>query len=71
MKQLEVKEDIQSGELYIELSNELLTEAGLKLNDTIEWIDNKNGSWTMRKVQPQQESYHAFIARKYKLKDTD
>lgn len=70
---LEVKEDISTGELYIELSDELLDESGFAINDTIEWIDNKNGSWTLRKVkpQPQQESYHAFIARKYKLKDTD
>ena len=69
MKQLEVQEDPNTGELFIELSNELLTETGFAVNDTIEWIDNNNGSWTMRKIQPQQESYHAFIARKYKETD--
>ena len=52
MKQLEVQEDPNTGELFIELSNELLTETGLAVDDTIEWIDNNNGSWTMRKVQP-------------------
>ena len=70
MNEVRVKEDLKSGELYIELSNELLDEAGLKINDAIEWIDNKNGSWTLRKVQEQQEphhwSYHTYIAKKYK-----
>ena len=69
MKQLQIQEDPDTGELFIELSNELLTELGLAINDTIEWIDNNNGSWTMRKVYERQESYHAYIARKYKEPD--
>jgi len=35
---------------YINLPDDLLEVAGLKEGDTVEWVDNDNGSYTMRKV---------------------
>ena len=37
------------GEVFIEFSEEFLREIGWKEGDTIEWIDNHDGSWTMKK----------------------
>ena len=48
--QLPVEVDGLTGECYVRLPDDLLEAANLKENDTIEWIDNKNGSFTMRKV---------------------
>ena len=51
MKQLhtlEVKE--KDGYLYIELSNSLMKKMGWKTGDTIDWQDNKDGTWSLLKV---------------------
>jgi len=45
---LEVKE--KDGYLYIELPNSLIKKMGWKIGDTIDWHDNKNGTWTLLKV---------------------
>lgn len=37
------------GNLILPLSNELLQEVGWQIGDTIQWTDNKDGSWTMTK----------------------
>jgi bifunctional DNA-binding transcriptional regulator/antitoxin component of YhaV-PrlF toxin-antitoxin module len=44
-----VEEDKETGELLLPFSDELLEQVGWKIGDTIEWIDNKDGTWTMRK----------------------
>jgi bifunctional DNA-binding transcriptional regulator/antitoxin component of YhaV-PrlF toxin-antitoxin module len=44
-----VEEDPETGELLLPFSDELLEQVGWKIGDTIEWIDNKDGTWTMRK----------------------
>ena len=41
--------DDGSGDLILPLCDELLAEAGWAEGDTIEWIDNKDGTWSMRK----------------------
>ena len=41
--------DDGSGDLVLPLGDELLAEAGWAIGDTIEWIDNKDGTWIMRK----------------------
>lgn len=46
---LPVEYDEKTGDYYIQFTDELLEEVGWKAGDTIEWIDNKDGSWTMRK----------------------
>jgi len=48
--QLPVQVDELSGDCYIEFPDDLLEIAGLKEGDTVEWIDRKDGSYEMRKV---------------------
>jgi len=47
---LTVKEDPSSKELYIELPDTLLEELGWRVGDNIEWIDNKDNSWTLKRA---------------------
>jgi hypothetical protein len=51
---LEVKEDPENGDAILEFPDDLMQEAGWKEGDTLEWIDNKDGSWTMKKKEPTQ-----------------
>ena len=37
------------GEVFVEFSEEFLREIGWKEGDTIEWIDNHDGSFTLKK----------------------
>lgn len=46
---LEVKEDPKSGDAILEFPEDLLEAAGWKEGDALDWIDNKDGSWTMKK----------------------
>jgi hypothetical protein len=45
----------ENGDLILPLGDELCAEAGWKIGDTIEWIDNENGSWTLRKKEMTKE----------------
>jgi len=45
---LEVKE--QDGYQYIELPNSLLKRMGWKIGDTIDWQDNKDGTFSLIKI---------------------
>ena len=45
---LEVKE--KDDYLYIELPNSLMKKMGWKTGDTIDWHDNKDGTWNLLKV---------------------
>ena len=51
---IEVKEE--NGYQYIELPNSLLKKMGWKIGDTIDWQDNKDGSWSLLKVASPSES---------------
>lgn len=42
-------EQDDDGNLVLPLSDEMLEELGWKIGDTINWTDNKDGSWTMSK----------------------
>jgi hypothetical protein len=46
-----LEEDPETGDLVIPFTDEILQEAGWKEGDTIEWIDNKDGSWSLVKQQ--------------------
>jgi hypothetical protein len=48
--QLPVEVDGLTGECYINLPDDLLEAANLKEGDTVEWVDNGDGSCTMRKA---------------------
>ena len=41
----------ESGELILPFSDEMLEGTGIGVGDTIEWIDNKDGSWTIKKKE--------------------
>jgi len=47
---LDVKES-EDGELYIEMTDEILEGSGFKIGDTLDWTDNGDGSWTLKKVE--------------------
>ena len=44
-----LEEDPETGDLILPLNEEILSECNLKEGDTVEWIDNKNGTWSMKK----------------------
>ena len=48
--QLPVEVDGLSGECYLNLPDDLLEAANLKEGDTVKWVDNKNGTYTMVKT---------------------
>ena len=45
---LQVKE--QDGYQYIELPDSLMEKMRWKIGDTIDWQDNKDGSWSLLKI---------------------
>jgi hypothetical protein len=47
---VEVQEDPETGDKILEFPDDLMESAGWKEGDTLEWIDNKDGSWTLRKL---------------------
>jgi len=38
-------------ELILDLGLEICAELGWQVGDTINWTDNKDGTWTMQKIQ--------------------
>jgi len=46
-----LEEDKETGDLVLPLPEKLLESQGWKTGDTLEWIDNKDGSWTMKKKE--------------------
>jgi hypothetical protein len=45
---VELETDPKTGDTILPLSDEMMADMGWEIGDTIEWIDNKNGSWTIR-----------------------
>ena len=41
--------DPKTGDLILPLTDEMTAELGWEVGDTLEWIDNKDGSWTIKK----------------------
>lgn len=39
------------GEYMVEFNDEIMEHLGIKDGDTIEWIDNKDGTWSIQKKQ--------------------
>jgi len=50
-----LEEDPETGDLILPFTDEILQEAGWKEGDIIEWIDNKNGSWSLVKKDDKTE----------------
>lgn len=40
----------ENGECFIIFSDELIEKLGWRIDDTIEFFDNEDGSWTLKKV---------------------
>lgn len=45
-----LEDDPATGDLILPFPDDLLEAAGWREGDTLEWIDNQNGSWTLRKI---------------------
>ena len=46
-----VEEDPETKELVLVFPDEVMEEVGWKPGDTIQWIDNKNGTWTLTRKE--------------------
>jgi hypothetical protein len=44
-------EDPETGDLILPLDHEIFAEMGWQIGDVVEWIDNNDGSWTLRKKE--------------------
>ena len=54
---LEVKQ-LEDGDYILEFNDEILAETGWKEGDNLTWIDNGNGSWTLKKLDDTDISEH-------------
>jgi bifunctional DNA-binding transcriptional regulator/antitoxin component of YhaV-PrlF toxin-antitoxin module len=45
-----LEQDPETGDLIMPLTDEILESAGWKEGDNLEWIDNKDDTWTLRKL---------------------
>ena len=52
---LEIQEDPVTGEQYIELPQGWLEQLGWKEGDDLEWIELENGSWSVKKVEKDED----------------
>jgi len=50
---ISLEEDPETGDLILPLNDDILEQTGWKTGDSIDWIDNKDGSWTMKKIETQ------------------
>lgn len=57
---INLEEDPETGDVILPLNDEILEQAGWKEGDVLEWIDNKDGSWTIRKKETKMK--FTFIA---------
>ena len=46
---LEIQEDPETGELYLQFTDEMLEQLGWKEGDTIAWSEQPDGSWVLTK----------------------
>ena len=49
---LEVQYDEETGDHYLQFSDEMLARLGWHAGDELTWIDNKDGSWTLAPQTP-------------------
>lgn len=50
-----VQENGKDKELFIQLPEDALSQMGWAEGDLIEWLENSDGSWTLKKSQPQED----------------
>jgi hypothetical protein len=44
-----LEEDPETGDLVLPFTDEILQAVGWKEGDVVEWIDNKDGTWSLKK----------------------
>ena len=52
---VELQYDNETDDVYLPISDEMMLAAGWNLGDTVEWIDNKDGTWSLVKKDPGME----------------
>jgi len=52
MKYTTQVQENESGDLYIEMSPEVLEKAGMSEGDTVQWTDLGDGTWTLTRKEP-------------------
>lgn len=50
-KTLRVKYDDATGDHYLQLTPDILRQAGWDFGDTLSWTNNNDGSWTISKKE--------------------
>jgi bifunctional DNA-binding transcriptional regulator/antitoxin component of YhaV-PrlF toxin-antitoxin module len=58
---LTIEEDPETGDLMLPFNNEILEELGWREGDVLEWIDNKDGSWSL--VKKKQKKKNKVVAK--------
>jgi bifunctional DNA-binding transcriptional regulator/antitoxin component of YhaV-PrlF toxin-antitoxin module len=53
---LTIEEDPETGDLMLPFNNEILEELGWREGDVLEWIDNKDGSWSLVKKKSKKKN---------------
>ena len=51
IRTIKLEEDPETGDLILPLDDDIFKDCGWEIGDTIEWIDNGNNSWTLRKKE--------------------
>jgi bifunctional DNA-binding transcriptional regulator/antitoxin component of YhaV-PrlF toxin-antitoxin module len=58
---LTIEQDPETGDLVLPFTPEILDELGWKEGDVLEWVDNKDGSWSL--VKKKQKKNNKVIAK--------
>ena len=53
--------DPETGDLILPLNDEIFSETGWEIGDTLEWVDQKDGSWVLRKKEMAQEKEWVLV----------
>ena len=64
---LDVKHDESTGDKYIELTEEILQESGFKVGDSITWVDNHDGSYTLVRSEDMPKTFEIAEIDDFKL----
>ena len=58
---LTIEQDPETGDLVLPFTPEILDERGWKEGDVLDWVDNKDGSWSL--VKKKQKKNNKVIAK--------
>jgi len=46
-----LEEDPDTGDLIMPIPDDIWNETGWQIGDTVEWIDNHDGTWSLKKKE--------------------